>query len=146
MNFIRLSENIVNFPQMKEFHIQPVLFFLTDAFKVSPITAFKKNKNRITYRGSAALELMILPLQVSWRSNTKGMNAEQNFSRLSTQDLVSVCNPQRFGVGRNARRSWTIVRCSLLPSVWAHSVASAVGGEYIRPLQVMWPILAAAGY
>lgn len=75
------------------------------------------------------------------------LKAEQNFSRLSPQDLVIWSNPQRFGVGRNARRSWTIVRCLPFPSVWARSVASAVQSEYyIRPLQVMWLIPAAAGY
>lgn len=72
------------------------------------------------------------------------LKAEQDFSRLSTQDLQILSNPERFGVGRNARRSWTIVRCSPFPSVWARSVASAVQSEYIRPAQVMWLIPASA--
>lgn len=47
-------------------------------------------KNRITYRGSAALERMVLPLQVSWCSNTEGMKARRQ-NRTSLVFSLRIC-------------------------------------------------------
>lgn len=141
-DFTRLSENTVNFPQLKYSN----LMIIFDWFKASRIAAFSNSDHLPRERSPGAHGSASAGERAAEHGTYEFLKAEQNFSRLSTQDLMILSNPQRFGVGRNARRSWTIVRCLPSPSVWARSVASAVQSEYIRPLQVMWLIPAAAGY
>lgn len=62
------------FPHLKYLNLILSLFL---NWRVQGFSRRSLFKNRITYRGSAAPERMVLPLQVSWCSNDEGIKARK---------------------------------------------------------------------